>query len=81
MKSFLTVMASAAALCGCAAQPMHWAKSDMAQDTFKQRFTQDAFKHDTFKQRLGENYHPPRRGKKDREAARLAQGLNGLDWH
>ena len=71
-------MASAAALCGCAAQPTYWAKPDTAQVTFKQRWAQDTFKQDTFKQRLGENYHP-RRGKKDREAARLAQGLNGLD--
>ena len=45
-------MASAVALCGCAAQPMHWAKPDTAQDTFKQRWAQDTFKQDTFKQRL-----------------------------
>jgi hypothetical protein len=66
IRSFLTVTASAVALCGCAAQPMHWAKPDTTQATFKQRFAQDAFKHDTFKQRLGET---PRRGKKVREAA------------
>jgi hypothetical protein len=71
-------MASAVALCGCAAQPMHWAKPDTTQDTFKQRWAQDTFKQDTFKERLGETPHP-RRGKKLREAARLAQGLNSLD--
>jgi hypothetical protein len=50
---------------------MHWAKPDTTQDTFKQRFAQDAFKHDTFKQRLGETSYP-RRGKKVREAAGVA---------
>jgi hypothetical protein len=80
IRSFLTAMVSAVALCGCAAQPMHWAKPDTAQETFKQRWAQDAFKQDTFKQRLGETSHPGR-AKKVREAARLAQGLNRLDWH
>jgi hypothetical protein len=78
IRSFLTAMASAVALCGCAAQPMHWAKPDTAQDTFKQRwaqdtFKQDTFKQDTFKQRLGETSHP-RRGKKDRRQLREASG-------
>jgi cation transport regulator ChaB len=80
IRSFLTAMASAVALCGCAAQPVHWAKPDTPQYTFKQRWAQDTFKQDTFKQRLGEASHP-RQDKKDRRAARLAQGLNGLDWH
>jgi hypothetical protein len=79
IRSFLTAMASAVALCGCAAQPMHWAKPDTTQATFKQRWAQA-----TFKQRWpkisGETPHV-RRGKKDRESARLAHGLNGLDWH
>jgi hypothetical protein len=39
-----------------------------AQDTFKQRWAQDTFKQDTFKQRLGETSHP-RRDKKDRREA------------
>ena len=73
-------MASAVALCGCAAQPMHWT----SQDTFKQRWEKIS-SQDTFNQRWekisGETPHP-RRGKKDRrelrEAARLAQGLNRL---
>jgi len=74
-------MASAVALCGCAAQPMHWAKPDTPQDTFKQRWAQDTFKQDTFKQRLGETSHP-RRDKKDRrqlrEAAQLTSQRLGL---
>src|SRR6516164_2604955 len=81
IRSILTVMASAVALCGCAAQPMYWAKPDTSQVTFKQRW--ESSSQATFKQRWpkisGETPHP-RRGKKDREAARLAQGLNGLDW-
>jgi hypothetical protein len=71
-------MATAVALCGCAAQPMHWANPDMAQDTFNQRwaqdtFKQDTFRQDTFKQRLGETSHP-RRDKKDRRQLREAAG-------
>jgi len=81
IRSFLTAIASAVALCGCAAQPMYWAKPDTSQITFKQRW--ESSSQATFKQRWpkisGETPHP-RRGKKDREAARLAQGLNGLDW-
>jgi hypothetical protein len=73
IRAFLTAMASAVALCGCAAQPMHWAKPDTAQVTFKQRWAQDTFKQDTFKQRLGETSHP-RRGKKDRGQLREAAG-------
>ena len=75
-------MASGVALCGCAAQPMHWT----SQDTFKQRW--EISFQDTFNQRWekisGETPHP-RRGKKDRrqlrEDARLAQGLNRPDQH
>jgi hypothetical protein len=63
-------MASAVALCGCAAQPMHWAKPDTSQDTFMQRWATISTQ-DTFKQRWekisGETPHP-RRGKKDRLA-------------
>jgi hypothetical protein len=56
---------------------MHWAKPDTPQATFKQRFAQDAFEHDTFKQRLGETPHP-RRGKKVREAAEATAEALGL---
>ena len=34
MRAFLAVMA--VALCGCAAQPMHWTKSGATQETFMQ---------------------------------------------
>jgi hypothetical protein len=79
-------MASAVALCGCAAQPMHWAKPDTSRDTFVQRW--EISSQDTFLRRWekisGETAHP-RRGKKDRrqfrEAARLAEGLNRLDHY
>jgi hypothetical protein len=59
---------------------MHWAKPDTSQDTFMQRWA-NISTHDTFKQRWPKISGEPRRGKKDREAARLAQGLNRLDWH
>jgi len=71
---FLIAMASAVALCGCAAQPTYWAKPATAQVTFKQRWAQDTFKQDTFKERLGETSHP-RRGTKDRRQLREAAGV------
>jgi hypothetical protein len=58
-------MASAIALCGCAAQPMHWAKPDTTQDTFKQRWAISS--HETFERRWEKiSGDHPRRGKKDR---------------
>jgi hypothetical protein len=67
-------MASAVALCGCAAQPMHWAKPDTSQDTFKQRWAEISTQY-TFKQRWervsGETPHP-------REARRIAAKLPEL---
>ena len=73
IRSFLTAMASAVALCSCAAQPMHWANPATTQATFKQRWAQNTFKQDTFKQRLGETSH--RRDKKDRRQIREAAGV------